>query len=386
VKSGILLSGGLDSTAILAIHRQSFQEVPDTFTVAFAAPRQYARTHEYTETMQAREIAQRYGSTHSSACYSAQEVLDQLPNIVASLDEPIADPTAIPLWFAVRMARQSGVKVLHSGEGLDELFNGYQVYQQSHWLNALARVPEGIRRMVFSVLSRFELSGRGLLARSLAPVSEWYQGVGSVFSAEEQEKLFQGHILNDLRSSSRPQEYVRDMIFPARDASTLTQMTYFDLLAWLPENTLVKSDKISMAHSVELRVPFLHEGVVDFAMEMDDSDKLRRGVGKWIVREALREVVTPDVLRRPKVGFPIPLTAWMFGEWKDFVLSNLMDANAHTCGMYKRDYVEGLFLVPDKERRRAARQLWTLLSLELWYQYVYTDRSIGKALKTVVCG
>jgi asparagine synthase (glutamine-hydrolysing) len=385
VKSGILLSGGLDSTALLAIQRELLHEAPDTFTVAFAAPRQPANLFEYNETTEAREAAQAYGSNHFSECYTAQDVLEQLPQIVAALDEPIADPTAIPLWFAIRMARQNGAKVVYSGEGLDELFNGYSVYRQVHWLNVLTWIPPAIRQAALSAISRLGMPGRGILSRSLAPASDWYQGIGAVFTSEEVEHLLQGEAWSEV-SRLIPREYVQETMEPAQDASTLTQMTYFDLLAWLPENTLVKSDKISMAQSVELRVPFLHEAIVDLALELEDADKLRHGVGKWVVREALKDVILPNARKRPKAGFPIPLTAWMFDEWKEFVLTTLMDPNAHTCGMYKKEYVEGLYLVPEKQRRRAARQLWTLLNLELWHRYVYGVHTQVKPQEAVVCG
>lgn len=371
VQSGILLSGGLDSTALLAVYRRVLQQAPDTFTVAFEAPEKGASPSEYTEIEQARAVAKAYGSNHTAGRFTAQEVLRDLPSIIASLDEPIADPTALPLWYAVRMARETGLRVVYSGEGIDELFNGYEVYQQARWLNAMNVIPESVRYGALSVLQRFGWPGQGVLRRSLRPVAEWYQGVGGIFTPDED--VF-SKPSSDAWNASDPMDYVRHIIQPVQNESLLTQMSHFDLSAWLPENTLVKSDKISMAHSVELRVPFLNQGVVDFALEMGDEDKIRKGTGKWIVRQALKELVLPEVLQRPKVGFPVPLTAWIYGEWREFVMSRLLDPNAYTYGMYKEHYVEGLFHVPEKHKRRSARLLWAMLSLELWYQLVYVKR------------
>jgi asparagine synthase (glutamine-hydrolysing) len=370
VQTGLLFSGGLDSTGLLAMHHHLFGQVPPTFTVSFDRPKQYVDASEYSELEYANQIAAVFEAKHTAECYSPSEVLQHLPSIVAALDEPIADPTAIPLWLACRLAKQSGVKVLYSGEGLDELFSGYKVYRKKYWLQALHLLPEGLRRIGSSGLNTLRLPGAGLMQHSLTSPAEWYQGVGGIFSSGEWTSILSEAALDKYRDTD-PQAYVRHMMDQVNDKSVLTQMTHFDVCAWLPENTLVKSDKISMAHSIELRVPYLDSRVVEFALQAPDGDKLRFGKGKWLVRRALADFVPPLVLRRKKAGFPVPLTAWVFHEWRDFILSTLLDANACTHGLYNVKKIEQLMNSPTKAQGRAARQLWALLTLELWYRHVY---------------
>ncbi len=378
VKSGVLLSGGMDSTALLAILQQTVQQELSAVTIAFARPMGPIPEVEYDETEQAARVAKRYGAEHICERYDAQEVLDSLPAIVAALDEPIADPTAIPLWFATRLARQAGLKVVYSGEGLDELFNGYEIYRQVYWLKATQRVPNGIRELAYSIAQKLGLPGQGLLSRSLSSPAKWYKGVGSVFSMTELKNLLSDIYLR-VHGLPDPQIYVERMMNPVSGQSALAQMTYFDIRAWLPENTLAKSDKISMANAVELRVPFLHTPIVDLALQMNDREKLRFNCGKWIIKKALSGVIPDFVMQRKKAGFPVPLSAWMFHEWADYVQSVLLDANACTRGVYQSKQIEQLFKTPSSRRRRVARLLWTLLCFELWYRQVYVSASVKAA-------
>lgn len=371
VKSGIFLSGGLDSSALLAMNHELFGKVPDTFTVAFTPPNRNIKTDEYNEIDAAKAVAKHYHARHFDQFISPDEVLKCLPAIISALDEPIADPTAIPLWFVSRLAQKSGMKVVYSGEGLDELFGGYAVYRSTHWLNSLKLSPAPVRRFLASSLSNLQLPGSGVIQRSLIPVSEWYQGVGGVFSPKEWKGILREGAVKSVKDE-QIRAFVKKIIEPVRNESILKQMIYFDLSTWLPENTLVKSDKISMAHSLELRVPFLDRNVVEFSMQVEDRDKIRGNVHKKIVREALADTIPKIVTNRPKIGFPIPISAWIMGEWKDFVLSTLLDPNAFTRGIYRPEYIEQLMNAPAKTQKRSTRLLWTLLSLELWFQHVYS--------------
>jgi asparagine synthase (glutamine-hydrolysing) len=376
VKSGVLLSGGMDSTALLAIQRNFITDDPHAITVSFAKPHDATPESEYNEIEQAAKVAGVYGANHIFERVSAKEVLERLPSIVAALDEPIADPTAIPLWFAARLARQAGLKVVYSGEGLDELFNGYDVYKQVYWLKWANFIPKSIRKFVLAVLLKTGLPGRGVLTRSLSAPSNWYKGIGQVCSLPELKGLLREEYLV-CHKVADPKRYVEQILDQASDQSVLCQMTYFDLMAWLPENTLVKSDKISMAHSIELRVPFLHRPVVEIAAQMSDKEKLYHNRGKWVVRQALSGLVPHSILHAKKTGFPVPLTAWMFHEWMDFAKAQLLDSDSVIREFYRPQQIEQLFLVPQEGRRRAARILWAFLCFELWYRNVYKPASLA---------
>jgi asparagine synthase (glutamine-hydrolysing) len=367
VKSGILLSGGLDSSAILAIHHQFSQERPNTFTVSFERPGIPIERDQYSEIDQAARVAEAFHSNHIAEVYSAREALEALTSIIGSLSEPIADPTIIPLWFVSRLASQEGCKVVFSGEGLDELFNGYQVYKQIYWLRALQWMPRYARQLAHTLSHQLQLPARGLLKRTLSPPWEWYQGIGSVFTREELKQILQKEIW-DLIQNENPQNHVEKLMQPVRNESVLKQMTHFDVFAWLPENTFMKSDNVTMAHSLELRVPFVDLRLAEYALQVKDNLKLRWGTGKWIVKQAMKALLPDWVLKRRKAGFPVPLTAWVFHEWKDFILTTLLDPNASTRGLYKKEEIVKLYEASDQNRWRVARLIWTLLTFELWCQ------------------
>jgi len=373
VPSGVLLSGGLDSSALLAMHVSVNGRAPDTYTVCFAPPKSDVPEAEYSELKYAANVAAAFGAKHISGCYSAAEALEALPTIIDALDEPIADPTAIPLWFATKLAHEHGCKVVFSGEGLDELFNGYEAYRQTNWIRSLQHVPRGVLRVAQHVVTRLRLPGQGVLNRTLTPLWSWYQGIGGVFTGPERAKLLQPDVVQRL-ASHQPQMDVEELTRIVRDGTALQQMTWFDVFAWLPENTLAKSDKISMSNSVELRVPFLDKKIVAYALSFEDKLKLRGKVGKWAVKQAFADVLPAHVRERPKAGFAVPLTAWMFNEWRDVAMSTLLDAQAHTRMFYRPEEVERLFHAPVTQRRRAARLLWTMMTYEIWCQ---------KALKNV---
>lgn len=375
VSSGILLSGGLDSSALLAMHREASGAPPDTYTVCFSPPRQAVAESEYSELRYASLVANTFGARNVFECYTASEALESLPQVISALDEPVADPTAIPLWFATKLARQNGCKVVFSGEGLDELFNGYEAYRQTHWIRGLNRFPKPILATFAASVSRMNLPGQGVLHRSLAPLWSWYQGIGGTFTEVERTRLFREDILPYI-SAQNPQMHVEEITRTVRDESHLRQMTWFDVFGWLPENTLVKSDKISMSHSVELRVPFLDRRVVEYALGLDDRMKLRGKVGKWVVKRAFADILPASVRERPKAGFAVPLTAWMFHEWRDVAMSTLLDVRSKTRVFYRPEEVERLFNVAMPQKRRAARLLWSLLTFEIWCQKALQNTSV----------
>jgi asparagine synthase (glutamine-hydrolysing) len=365
VKSGLFLSGGIDSSALIALQTSNYQMQPLTLTVGFDKPAELASVQEYDELREAQRTADIFDAEHVSKRYSAEEVLSELPQIVAALDEPVADPTAIPLWFVSRMAKDAGCKVVYSGEGLDEIFYGYSVYSHADWLQFFGKLPAGARKFALKWIEKWRLPGKGLLNRSLRPISEWYQGIGGAFTPQEKRGLFSSMALEQLPSD--------EAVFPNRgfsehpSRSILKKMADFDFQAWLPDNTLAKSDKISMANSLELRVPYLDHPIIEFAEQLPVHLKRRGKVGKLAVREAFQKILPQEIINRPKIGFPVPITAWIFGEWRDFVGDILLNNGSYTRELYNRSEIEKLLHGHYPMRRgRAGRLLWTLLTLELW--------------------
>lgn len=375
VQSGVLLSGGLDSTLLLALQTRYQGAAPDTYTVSFVQPWNNPARLEYDERKEAAQVAAIYGSQHVTARFTADEVWQHLPRIIADLDEPIADPTAIPLWLVSRLASRQGCRVIYSGEGLDELFCGYDVYRQVRWHRWLQWVPAQIRMHLAAILHHLEWPGAGVLYRSARPVWEWYQGVGGAFVSEEMQRLWADPILGKTAKESPVQTIARSLVEEVSQLSRLGQMMWLDTLTWLPENTLVKSDKLSMAHGVELRVPFLDEDLVQFALFAQDSERLRGRVGKWLIRQAVADLLPAGVLSRRKAGFPVPLSAWMFGEWHERVRDVLLHRGALARQLYNQEALESWLNAPPGQRRRAARLLWVLLTLEMWASTMASAKS-----------
>ncbi|MCY0876185.1 MAG: asparagine synthase (glutamine-hydrolyzing) [Firmicutes bacterium] len=380
VRSAVLLSGGLDSTAILALRHSLDSSRSDTaITIAFEEPLQRVASNEYSELHIASRVAQRFEASHKTQIVSAAQALDAFPSIVRSLGEPIGDPTAIPLWFACQLARSEGCKVVYSGEGMDELFGGYAVYGQATWLQALQWVPASVRQHLGNWLQRQNWRGHGLLHRSLATLDQWYHGVGG-----HEDFVTNGNMRKSSDNAKIHTDFSNEVwrLVRQRAVSPLQQMLLYDLLTWLPDNTLAKSDRISMAHSVELRVPFLDERIVDFAMSSPDPYK-RKLRGKPIVRRALRGVVPEYVRNRRKVGFAVPVSAWIYGEWNAYVKSMLLDPDAITREWFS-DLLPTLFAASPRQQESAGRLLYTLLTFEVWYRNqvpatscIYSDQLAG---------
>lgn len=382
VQSATLLSGGVDSTLLVGLQTQLYGQPPDTITVSFDAPSERSDLYatEYDERTYAQRVARQFGCHHREAQFSAQEVWDALPNIIRDMDEPIADPTAIPLWFASRVAHEAGCKVLFSGEGMDELFAGYDLYRQIYWLRALQHIPQRIRQMAFHMGSALELPGVGVLHRSLHPITHWYQSIGSMFTLSELNRLLKSRFVHVIgvgtaaeQATELPMSSLWSSLAMPDQMDALDHMLYFDCLHWLPENTLAKSDKISMAHSVELRVPFLNETLVEYAMQLPSRDKMRFGVHKYLVKKTFVDVIPPYVMKRKKVGFPVPIIAWIFGEWKSDIAHLLLDSSSHTRAIYRSEAITALLNSSGSTQRRASRLLWGLVTMELWMNQFMTD-------------
>lgn len=405
VKSATLLSGGLDSSLLVALQQEVHGVAPDTITVSFDAPKTgRASVSEFDEQAEARRVAEYFGSKHVTNQYTAEDAWSALPRIIASLDEPIADPTCIPLWFASELAHGEGYRVLHSGEGVDELFGGYSIYRQTYWLRMLAKFPWSLRQNFATLLPKLHLPGTGAIERSLHPVDSWYKSVGNLFTEQEQAEIFRADILmkptpegplSELRTKNltggRRQGHqilggpsYRDDGPSHSGLDPLTEMLLFDCKTWLPDNTLAKSDKISMAHSIELRVPFLDEDLVEFAMSLPPSDKLRFGTHKYLVKAAFKDVLPASVLRRRKAGFPVPITAWIFGEWKDRISDMLLGERALSRQLYNRAAVEALLTAgPERTTRRRARLVFALVTMELWMASCATITSANPVFQPV---
>jgi asparagine synthase (glutamine-hydrolysing) len=367
VPVGVLLSGGVDSTAMLSFAAEQTQRPVQTFTVGFSEPgitdeRPYARI-----------AARRSGSTHHEMTVSAHDFQAFLPRYVRHMEEPVCEPPAVALYYVTRLASQH-VKVLLSGEGGDEAFAGYPNYRNSVWLErvkALGGGPSGAAAAGFELMAsasghprwrRFAHALRNELAdcywsRTSGPLSPLVQAKADLYT--------DGFRSQTLQAPSKA--LLREMFEGVASESVLNRMLYVDTKTWLPDDLLIKADKMTMASSVELRVPLLDHRVLEFAAALPPHMKLKGLRTKHILKRALAQRVPREILERRKTGFPVPFQRWFNGELKDFVRGLLTDQCTRQRGYFEPRAVLAL-LDRCESGENLSGELFSLVTLELWHR------------------
>ncbi|WP_436495658.1 asparagine synthase (glutamine-hydrolyzing) [Actinokineospora sp. HUAS TT18] len=361
VTVGSFLSGGIDSTAIAALARE---HNPDLITFTTGFERQ-----GYSEIDVAAESAAAIGVKHVVRTVSPQEMMDALPLIVWYLDDPVADPALVPLWFIAREARKH-VKVVLSGEGADELFGGYTIYREPLSLAPFERVPGSLRRILGKVSTKIPEGTRGkdLLRRGALSLEERYYGNARIFRDDQLRKV--------LRTFDTGVGHADITAGPYRDSRAwdpVTRMQHVDLYTWLRGDILVKADKMTMANSLELRVPFLDPEVFKVAAEVPLDQKITKETTKFALRQALRKVVPAHVLNRRKLGFPVPIRLWLrdeMYEWaRDIVMASQTDA------LVDKNAVMRLLEEHKAGTLDHSRRIWALLVFMIWHG-IFIERRI----------
>ena len=375
VPFGVFLSGGVDSSANVALMSEQMSRPVETFTVGF-------RDEEYLNELEsARRIARAFGTNHHEVIISEKEMQDFLPELVFHQDEPIADPVCVPLYYVSKLARDSGTIVVQVGEGADEIFSGYDNYRQylgiyeKFWRHA-ERVPPSLRRAVAGVaLPALEATGRKRTAieliRRLAADEPLFWGATIVFDETLKPRVLSEQMrrsFNGLSSLDAVSPYLERIEQERPTADFLSRLTYLELKLRLPELLLMRVDKITMATSVEARVPFLDHHLVEYALGLPRSLKVSGSSGKHILKQALEDILPHDLLYNRKRGFGAPVREWFrngLGEW--------FDAHLINSPMRRREFLDYEFVnrMLDEHRRKQKDwgfHLWALLNLSLWYE------------------
>ncbi|SEP17080.1 asparagine synthase (glutamine-hydrolyzing) [Trujillonella endophytica] len=376
VTVGSFLSSGIDSTAIAALaHRYN----PDlmTFTVGFQRQAQ-------SEIEIAAESAQILGVRHVPVEVTAEQFAEAIPTVVWYLDDPVADPALVPLYFVAREARKH-VKVVLSGEGADELFGGYTIYREPISLAWASKLPPVGRRAMARLADLLPegVRGQDLLRRASMPLEQRYYGNARNMRDDELAALLRGHdpdlshvaVTEDLYRQTREAGY-----------DEVTAMQYVDLFTWLRGDILVKADKVTMANSLELRVPFLDPEVFAVASTIPVGQRVpRRGdATKYALRQAMAQIVPPRIMNRRKLGFPVPTADFLAGPLHDWARDIVTDSQ--TDEWLDRDHVLGLL---DRLRRdevpskRVARQVWEVLVFMVWHGIFVEERIRPEIPETV---
>ena len=386
VPFGVLLSGGVDSSLNVALMSELMSRPVTTFTIG------YEGKADYNEFQFARRVSERYKTDHHETLINGEEAQNFLPLLVRLQDEPIADNVCIPLYFLARLVKASGTTVVQVGEGADENFLGYwwcEHYRQKY--ESIYRPSRngthGLRRWLPAIKARTPgLSGEDLeIQRRARSGQELFWGGAVCWWGEMRDRLtpdrapFDGAVdcpvagllppsFAKLDSHAVVREYVARVDGALREPEVLQKIPYLEMKLRLPEHLLMRVDKLTMAHAVEARVPFLDHDVVDFATRLPPSYKLRDGVGKHVLKQAAAPYLDDDMINRRKQGFGAPMEEW-FREG-DFGRRSLAAFDRSLLveeGFFDNDYFRGLLRAQIAGSGGYSFQLWTVLNAVLWH-------------------
>ena len=370
VPLGMFLSGGIDSSAIAAVMSGMVSEPIKTFSVAFAE-------REANELEYARLIADAYKTNHHEIVVRPEQFFAVLPSLVWHEDEPLAHPSSVALYFVSRLAAEH-VKVVLTGEGSDELLAGYGRYRKTILNLALGQryqklTPAGLRGVVRNQIQGLPSSRmRQRLLRTFLSVSPDIENIYfdnfAVFPVATQRQLLTKHAREKI-GELEPYAGVRAVLEQANATSLLDRLLYVDIKTYLQE-LLMKQDQMSMATSVESRVPFLDHKLVEFSCSLPDRLKLRGGTTKYILRQAMKQVLPPSILARPKMGFPVPIGAWFRGQYSSIVDEYVLSERARARGLFEPEFVRSL-VKRHKAGEDHAERLWALVNFEIWQRQFF---------------
>lgn len=381
VPLGMFLSGGIDSAAITAMMSTLVDEPIRTFSVAFAE-------REANELEYARMVAERYRTDHHEVIVTPEQFFGALPTLVWHEDEPIAHPSSIALNFVSRLAAER-VKVVLTGEGSDETLAGYGRYRYTVWNLALGRamqrVSGGAGRSIGAALvgllpesrwkSRF---GRTALTRP-PTLDDLYLDNFAVFGRQAIGELL-SPAWRDSIGAIDPYAVARELFDTSDAGSLLNKLLYVDLSTYLHE-LLMKQDQMSMAASIESRVPFLDHPLIEFAATLPERLKLRGPTTKYILREAMRDYLPPPILSRKKMGFPVPIGAWFRGPYRHVVDEFVLGERARARGMFDPAVTQRIVNEHASGRDHFER-LWALVNVEVWHR-IFIDGESPQDIQVV---
>ncbi len=377
VPSGVLLSGGVDSSSIAAFAQQFSSEPIKTFSIGF-------NEASFNESDFAREVSEHLGTEHHEMRLSANRAARLIPEIATWLDEPISDSSILPTFLLSRFVKNNRVTVALGGEGGDELFGGYPTYYAHKLAHRYEKIPRILRRnLIENLINRLPVSDKNMSFEFLAKrfitavehqdlVTRHYSLLGS-FEMKQQETLLTDYVKsrngNDVYAESRRH------IEGCDSNNVVEKMQYLDIGFYLAENILTKTDRASMAVSLEVRSPFLDHKIAEFAASLPKDYNLKCDTikfvfgktGKYILKKAVAPLLPPSVLKRPKQGFVIPAHSWIKGELKPLVYDLLSPDRLKIQGLFDPKYVQKMLVEHETGKQNHYKTIWNLLVFQLWF-------------------
>lgn len=367
VPLGAFLSGGVDSSLIVAMMSKLMNAPVRTYSVGF-------RNFAYSEIPYAKIVADLYETEHHELLLEEDNFTEYLEKLTWIRDSPLSEPADIPLHLLAKMARNDGVKVLLSGEGSDELFAGYPKYAYDRFAPIVSLLPGWITQLTGHLLpSRFrriEVVLRSLCERD--PSDRWAQWF-SPFTKQEKMKL----LLSDNSWENPTEKYVEC----TRGCSPLDGMLYTDCKLWLPDNLLDRCDRMTMGASVEGRVPFLDHELVEFAFNLPTRFKIRAFRRKWQIKQIALKYLPGHIVNRRKVGFSVPLAQWFRGKLRDMCYDRICDDNGLVAQILSRQESEKILDDHCSARKDNSFKIWTLLGLAIWCEVFHKKNNYALAAK-----
>ncbi|MDY6824163.1 MAG: asparagine synthase (glutamine-hydrolyzing) [Thermodesulfobacteriota bacterium] len=359
VPLGAFLSGGIDSSMVVATMAKNMGEPVKTFSIGF-------ENQAYNELEYAREVARQYGTDHHEEIVKpdAEAVLADL---VHQFDEPFADSSAIPTYYVSKMTRQH-VTVSLSGDGGDELFAGYDRYFPGSLFKKTRFFPDSVRKMLFLSLTHI--------------MPEWFPGINTLrhISSNEYERYLRSiskgistthnatfsNKLKDMIGDTDPGPVMHDYLFKHNALNILTKQQYLDLKTYLPGDILTKVDRMSMLVSLEARVPFLDHKFVEFAATIPPYMLIRNNDPKYLLKKAAERLLPAKVIHRPKMGFAVPIADWLRKEWEGLASDMVLSDQSYVKTYFNPKFIQRIFAEHKSRRRDHDYLIWTLMVLEMW--------------------
>jgi asparagine synthase (glutamine-hydrolysing) len=366
VPLGIFLSGGLDSSAVVGLLAPRVNQPLKTFSVG------YDFGSQFDETRYARMVSEKFETEHEEIFVTPRQFVDFIPHFVRLMDEPVTESAAISLYFVSMLAKEK-VTVVLSGEGSDEIFGGYDLYK---YMAVLERYHNIFGKKITSRLA--DVGGKlfpeghkiaKYLQLGAETLENRYKGI-STYEERCKNRLYRDEYVSycEGHRSGEVSKFLSQLFEATTGKDVLSRMLYFDTKTWLVDDLLIKADRMSMAASLELRVPFLDYRLVEFAATIPARYKIRNGSGKHLLKKMMEPILPREIISRKKMGFPTPLKIMFQGELYSYACDLLLSSTAHTASYFSRTRVEELIYEHKAGKVDHHRLLWQLVVLEQWLQ------------------
>jgi len=362
VPIGAFLSGGVDSSVIVGMMSQLSSEKVKTFSVG------YEDDEESSELGYASIVAKHFDTDHHEYILKPLDFFESIDLLLEHAEEPIVESAAVALLQLSHLAKEE-VTVILSGEGGDEILAGYPLHQTMPKIDSMhsivRHVPAFFRRM-----AGYCLGGNEKLSKywdwAEMPIEARYQSISNDVTLSIKRKMYRDESLLEAHQSTSA--YFRHLYDHLQKGTSLRKMTYSDIKSWLPDDLLVKADKMTMAASLELRVPFLDHKLVEFSTALPDSYRLNGNQGKFLLKKYAESLLPERIIYRKKRGFPVPISTWFRNELYEKTAEIMLDSSSVNRGYFKRGYVENLLFRHRQGKEDLSRRIFALLNLELWHR------------------